>query len=240
MKFKFLDSRNCNSLLPLIPTIQVLRMLDEYLEKHANSSDSKKNGAVVLLIAANERMNNRVSCFRRLGNSPINVLMDYNVETRAVKFQGIKGAKAGNAEFQMLFRFPEGITWCFCIPLQFILKGWGDAEAGRMAYIHSVSCGGSTKDLWSYACITEQNWFTINRKHMGELARRSCKTFYSAWEEAGGCSEVHYKTRLEYINLNEQEVSEWQNAAAVQIGAHNLSGSSGNRTPNPFIPSLWS
>jgi hypothetical protein len=137
----------------------VARLLDEYLRRHVNDVRGEIHGSVDALIRHNERTANRARGSQRLCNSPIEIALIYNVANREVDVQGLKRPLSGRANFHTILVLANGITWKTMVPLQFLLKGWGDANRGHQCYVHSIAH--NVNQIQSFADI-QARWETAS------------------------------------------------------------------------------
>lgn len=143
---------------------------------------------------------------------------------------------SASANFHMILVLENGITWKTIIPLQFLLKGWGDANRGHQCYVHTISNNmsqmnsfanmqareTSASDDYFYVGITGRNWLQRFREHMGEMGRESRKRFHRAWRESMGLPDVHFISHLVNINLTFQEAMSWEEFCVDSAGSNRL------------------
>jgi len=224
MKLKLLDERNCQALLPPIHGIRLDRLLEEYLRSYVNEIGGKMNGSVDALISHNRRTFNTKRGTQRLCNSPIEIALIYNVAKQGLDMKGLIKPMGGPANFHTILELSNGITWKTIIPLQFLLKGWGDANHGHQCYVHSISNNISqiksladmharevtASDDYSYVGITGRNWLHRFSEHMGEIGRGSRKRFHQAWHNSMGKEDVHLVSHLVNVNLKKDDAMNWE------------------------------
>ena len=212
------------------------RLLDEYLRRYVNEVRGELHGSVNALIKHNERTSNLQRGSQRLCKSPIEVALIYNVANREVDIKGLKRPMSGRANFHTILVFPNGITWKTIIPLQYLLKGWGDANRGHQCYAHSISNNVSqiksfaemqareaaSSDDYLYVGITGRNWLHRFREHMGEMGRGSRKRFHRAWRESMGIADVHFVSHLVNINLTYKDAMNWEEYYVDRVGSNSL------------------
>ncbi len=241
MKFRFLDARNCHALLPPVHGLPMARLLDEYLRQEVNDKRGELHGSIDALIRHNERTTNRARGSQRLCNSPIEIALIYNVASRKVDVRGVKKPLRGRANFHTILEFANGITWKTIVPLQLLLKGWGDANRGYQCYIHSISHNANqiqsfadmqarweaASDDYHYIGITGRNWLHRFREHMGEMGRGSRRRFYRAWRESMGKTDVHFVSQLGDTNLTYEDAMNWEELHVDQLGSNGLNMISG-------------
>jgi hypothetical protein len=238
MKLRFLDHRNYLSLLPPVRGLPSARVLDTYLGDEVNDKKGDHCGSIDALIRHNERTINMSRSSKRLKESPIEVAVIYHAEKRTVDLQAIVRPHplTGSAKLHTLLEFENGITWKTVVPLQYLLKGWGDANRGYQCYVHSISQhitqvmsfadmierqeDGSSD--YSYAGITSRNWLHRFREHMSEAGRGSRKTFHRAWRDFMGVPDVHFISQLGPINLTKDDAMNWEEANVDNLGPNRL------------------
>jgi hypothetical protein len=83
------------------------------------------------------------------------------------------------------------------MPLQYLLKGWGDANDGYQCYVHTIKYG-STDALNTtgsnsnkviekhYSGITGRNWLQRLEEHLSKVRSGSGNLFHQVWRESGG------------------------------------------------------
>lgn len=236
MRLKYLDKENCHALLPGVDGLRIDRLLDEYLHRQVNHSQGDLPESVDALITHNRSTTNQSRGSERLCDSPIEVALIYNVEKQEIDIKGLKNPVRGPAYFHSILQFEDGITWKIIIPLQFLLKGWGDANYGYQCYVHTISHNVSrvnsfakmqvreatASDDYSYVGITGRNWLHRYSEHMGEMGRGSRKRFHRAWRESMGTPDVHFISHLVNINLSYQEAMDWEEFHVDRIGPNKL------------------
>jgi hypothetical protein len=117
-----------------------------------------------------------------------------------------------------------------CVPLQCVLKGWGDVTQGHMVYEHTVSpmdfAQGELGDQYRaarYIGLTSRNWQTRYREHQRDALTGSELLFHTTLATVfpeGGISQVgmgvfeivrrglNLVSELEYVNLTFEEAME--------------------------------
>lgn len=233
---RFLDAENCLALLPPVHELPMAQLLDEYLQRYVNDVRGELHGSVDALIRHNEKTANQTRGAQRLCNSPIEIALIYNVTNREIDVQGLKKPLKGPANFHTILMLENGITWKTIVPLQFILKGWGDANRGHQCYVHSISHNISQIKSYSdmlareaaavndyhYVGITGRNWLHRFREHMGEMGRGSRRWFHRAWRKSMGVRDVHFASQLQNINLTYKEAMNWEEFHVDRLGSNRL------------------
>jgi hypothetical protein len=236
MKYRFVDAHNCDCLLPPRREISIARILDQYLGREVNDVAGEMNGCVDRLIQHNQRTAGKQRGPLRLCNSPIEIVMVFDIAKKDAKVSGYQRPTKDKARFHTVFKFENGVTWKTVIPLQFLLKGWGDANRGHQCYVHTIAHNisevRSYEDMvareedghqdFPYVGITGRNWLLRLGEHMREMNRGSRKRFHAAWRESLGVEDVHFISELKAINLNFDEAMNWEEYAVDRVSETRL------------------
>lgn len=170
MKLKFLDLQNCYRLIPPIGGLPLFVRLDECLQG-MNDQVGILRGAIDALVRQNQNSTKLVGS-ARFKASPLEIAQGVNVEERTIHTQAVTRPFPGPAQLHIVVGYQNGMTHKKIVPLQYLLKGWGDASRGHQCYIHAISEnvpeGGSVRDLvafnlrnsgnYYYVGITGRNW----------------------------------------------------------------------------------
>jgi hypothetical protein len=242
MNLKYLDKKNCRALLPQIHDLSIARILDNYLQTQI---DVAMPGFIDVLIKHNESTSHLKRGSQRLRNSPLDISLIHNINNRKVDVQSIQKPMIDPSYFQTVLDYENKISWKTIVPLQFLLKGWGDANRGYQCYMHTISKYVSRKinpadiytdlytdeavgsDHYPYVGITGRNWLDRFREHMGEMGRGSRKRFHSAWRQSTGQEHVHFSLHLLNINLTYKEAMSWEEYHVDRLGPNRLNMISG-------------
>lgn len=242
MKIKYLDESNCKALLPSEEYKIVVYQLEEYLD-NINNGGSGHAGLIDELIQHNK--NSVGKLFRLLqrpnlidiGLSVILITGDSRVRTLNTSIPVI-----GNepCKLHLEYNNENGTYWKIIIPLQYLLKGWGDANKGYQCYHHTIvekikpavisktSFGTTEKypeqhDLakvkqYTYFGITGRNWLKRLSEHMREIRQGSNKNFHRAWREMFGMQDVLYTSTLVNVNYTYEQAMKWEEWAVDTNG----------------------
>ncbi len=141
MKLTFLDESNCKALLPKDEFTIVLCQLDEYLE-NINQGGSGHIGLIDNLIQHNKKSTGKLF---RLRISPN--LIDIGLSVLSIT--GDNRVRTLNSSIPVLGNEPcklhleqnneNGTYWKIIIPLQYLLKEWGNANKGYQCYHHTIA-----------------------------------------------------------------------------------------------------
>lgn len=249
MKFKHLSASNCHDLLPELFDMRVLRDFDKYLEELNNYDEHK--GIVGKLTQKNQTTQGKRP-WDRILNYDIEVCLDMDFQTKVAKWRiqdGYaypEGARSGfdrkiNAMFSLIYE--DGTRWTFKLPLQYLLKGWGEANDGHQCYTHCIKLSG-IKDMFGdvvtndsnmiekcYSGITKRNWLKRLEEHLREVRQGGNKLFHRAWREATDGQDIVYHSYLQFVNLTYEEAMDWEE---LYVDAHSLSPKGLNMIPGGF------
>ena len=223
MGTRFLDIQNCRALLPQANETALDRL--EACLVGINDSAGPLRGAVRRLVRHNKRTQDQTIGSMRYIDSPIEIAQIFYRDSGLTNLQAITRPDPGPAKLH--FCFESRVSWKTIVPLQFLLKGWGDANRGHQGYVHTISQdrarvayaqGGQArledddKALY-YVGITGRNWLERLREHIGEVNRGGRRRFHSAWRESIGMEDVHYVSTLNDINMSYEEAMRWEEVA---------------------------
>jgi len=224
MKPRFLDTRNCYALLPQGHGLPLVQRLDECL-RQVNDKQGDLHGSIDELIRHNVRTKNRARGSQRYCKAPIEIAQAVDVASRTVNTRAIERPPFGPAKLHTILEYENAMTRSTIVPLQFLLKGWGDANRDYQCYVHTIShnrgskqsldelkarYGTDSDDDYYYVGITGRNWLLRLDEHMGEMRRGSRRTFYVAWRDAWGIADVQFTSSLMDINLKFEDAMNWE------------------------------
>jgi len=188
------------------------------------------------LIERNEKTLGCVTGAKRLCASPIEILQN------AISFKGIINTQAverkfpGHALYHTALEHENGMRQKATIPLQFLLKGWGDASKGHQCYIHTISENMKAKsfeelfkrnltdaDTYYYVGITGRNWLKRLEEHIRAMRLGNRRLFYVAWRARYGVNDVIFSSFLRDINLTYEDAMNWEEKTVDRI-AHDQYG----------------
>lgn len=230
MKTKFLNTQNCHALLPNAGNLPIIRKLEECLQG-INKQPGQLSGSIEALVHHNEKTLNKTIGSKRLRLLPINIAINSDISKRDIHITAMTGPESPYAKFHLSLQFDNGILWKIVVPLQYLLRGWGDANAGHQGYIHTVSQHmekipnlydwkarkNHDSDEYFYVGITGRNWLLRLNEHIGEMHRGSRKAFHSAWRENLGLDNVLFISMLEEVNLSFEEAMNWEEKKVDKI-----------------------
>jgi len=203
--------------------LPLAQRLDECL-RQINDKHGALRGSIDKLVEHNEKTRNRTRGSQRYCDSSIEISQISYFANRVVNTRAIEGPGSGPAKLHTMLVYENGITWKTIVPLQFLLKGWGDANSGHQCYIHTIAHKleqidslekwqarrQADSDEYYYVGITGRNWLLRFSEHMGELRRGSRKKFHAAWRDSLGLRDVHFISSLMDINLTYEDAMNWE------------------------------
>lgn len=223
MKTQFLDVRNCRELLPRAAGLSLVHHLDECLQQ-IDDYQGPLQGAVRRLIKHNEKTSNRRRGSQRFIDSTFDIAQAVDVVQQRVDTRLAPIPPNGPAKLHTILAFEDGKLWKTIVPLQFLLKGWGDARRGHQCYVHTIAQNRSRlqglpgwhgqslsdEDEYYYVGITSRNWLHRLGEHIGEMRRGSRKRFHAAWRDSLGMEDVQFVSSLMDINLSFDDAMQWE------------------------------
>lgn len=114
----------------------------------------------------------------------------------------------------------------FSVPMQCLLKGWGNVESGHMIYEHNISAMDFAEQQFesvSYIGLTSRNWQTRYKEHQRDALTGSELIFHTSLRKVFNCDsfvqsglgnfELVRKgavllSELQYVNLSYEEAME--------------------------------
>jgi len=232
MKSRFLDARNCHALLPSGHGMSSVQRLEECLSQ-INDSNHKFNGLIDRLIEHNKRTLNKSVGVRRLLPVPIDIAQGINVDDKTIHTQALERPEKSPLLLHMVFGYGPDTSWKIILPVQYLLKGWGDANSGHQCYVHTIARNipnvGTVHQLiqreadqsenYTYVGITGRNWLLRLSEHMREIHSGSRRTFYQAWRDNLGLRDVCFVSQLAEINLEYEDAMNWEEALVDKIAS---------------------
>lgn len=249
MKFKYISVSNCRFLLPGLFDIRILSEFDSYLGEVNNFKPHR--GVIKRLIQINE-LTRAKKPWGRFLDYDIDVCFDMNLQTKVPQFRiqdyyaFPEGARTEvdrkiNGMFSLIYE--DGTRWTFKIPLQYLVKGWGDANDGHQCYVHCIKLSvitemfgeAATSDFKviekCYSGITRRNWIKRLEEHLYEVRQGDHKLFHRAWREATDGKNVVYHSYLQWVNLSYEAAMDWEEK---YVEKHSLAPKGFNMIPGGF------
>ncbi|MBN1472576.1 MAG: hypothetical protein JW925_12410 [Syntrophaceae bacterium] len=228
MKTRFVDVRNYHKLLPLNTGLSLASQLDKCLQG-INDKLGKSKGAIEKLLVRNERTINQSIGSKRLCASPITVAQIPISGTNLFNTSAIEGPPLIPAILHTTIVYENGIRWKTSVPLQFVLKCWGDADKGFQGYIHTIQpnlnlisnydhSNSRESKYYDYVGITGRNWLLRLDEHFREMHRGSKTKFHSLWRKYAGQDNFWFSSFLKDINMTFEEAMKWEEEDVDKLG----------------------
>lgn len=232
MKAKFLDLHNCHNLLPQVGGLQTFSRLEKCLHD-INSHSGVLAGSIDRLIRQNQESGDVSTGSDRLIGSPLDIAQQSNLEKRTVHTQAITRFSPRPALYHTVLGYENGMAHKRIVPLQFLLKGWGDACKGFQCYVHSISENvpesATSEDLhrlnsrdsgnYYYVGITGRNWLLRLNEHVREMANGNSRLFYRAWRERYDKHGILFTSMLKEVNFTYEEAMNWEEAEVDRVAS---------------------
>ena len=217
-------------LLPKGNGLPLIARLDECLQG-INEGSGGLNGAVDRLVKHNENTLGKKAGAKRLIDSPVEVAQISDIESRSINTSAVVRPFRGTAKYHNVLGYKDGMFRKTIIPLQYLLKGWGDASEGHQGYIHTISHNlghiRSSDDLlqrtftdsgnFYYVGITSRNWLVRLDEHVREMHKGNRRLFYKMWQERYGMEDVHFISYLYNVNMTYEEAMNWEEEKVDRI-----------------------
>lgn len=191
--------------------------LDEYLCHLATSGERLPE----ILLAHNLSPDrNRSGC--DLARVDADILLEFDVATGkqdlCLKDYRVNTEFARPVEEQRVVvhvwvRFPDRTQWAVHLPLQALMRGFGDPEQGYQGYAHTIAlldAEGLATSEHRYCGITGRNWLERMGEHFREVRSGSNKTFHRAWREFQGRKDVLFNSELIVLNQSYEAAMAWE------------------------------
>ena len=200
-----------------MPVAQRLEECLRYINNHYDNLIDK-------LIEYNNKTLHKVAGCRRLIPAPVDIAQGILVSKNVINTQALERPEKSPLLLHMIFDYEHRTSWKIVIPLQYLLKGWGDASQGHQCYVHTIARNipktGTVQQLiqreadqsnnYTYVGITGRNWLLRLSEHLREIHNGSRRTFYQAWRDNMGLDDVLYVSQLSDINLEYEEAMNWE------------------------------
>lgn len=237
MKARFLDIRNCHALLPSGNLGNILKKLEICLAQLNDNSEQFRHH-IDDMVKHNQATQGKLSGRKRCLASSLEIAIaliykEDAINVRAAEFERLPGMKIKEAQLHIIRDYKNGSVWKTILPLQFILKGWGDANSGYQGYVHIVSKNMPRNitpqhnairnykgdDDYYYVGLTGRNWLQRFSEHMGEIRRECRYRFHQALKESLGLEDVLFTSMLDNINMTYEEAMNWEEAEVDRIAS---------------------
>ena len=150
MKARYLDIRNFRALLPEAHGLPIAQRLENCL-RGINDNQEPLRGSIDALIKHNERTLDSPRGSLRLRKADIEIAQGIDFLARTVHTQAIERPNSGPAKLHVVLQYPHHTSWKLVLPLQFLLKGWGDATRDHQCYVHTLCRENARHTLTRYA-----------------------------------------------------------------------------------------
>ena len=223
MKTRFIDSRNCQVLLPTIGNLSLVDRLESCLCE-INDNHPKYQGFFKRLLKKNSKSIRSPSASLRLIGTPLDIVQTAYVADRLINTVGCEFPDPSPCRLHIGLDFNNELSWKVIVPLQFLLKRWGDASQGYQGYIHTITHNVpryetfdqlyerqiKDEDTYYYVGITGRNWLKRLSEHVNEIHHGSRKSFHRAWRESMGMENVLIVSSLMAINMTYDDAMNWE------------------------------
>jgi hypothetical protein len=208
--------------------MHVLRDFDSYLTEADNT---KEHIGIVRKLKQKNQETQGQKPWQRILSYDVDISFVIDLQTkqiiREIKDWGATPelARSGmNRKVDAMFSIinEDGGRWTFKMPLQYLLKGWGDANEGHQCYVHCITVSGITELFGEsptgdsgavekcYSGITKRNWLKRLQEHLREVRQDDHKLFHRAWREAVEGKDVVYHSYLQWVNHTYEEAMVWE------------------------------
>jgi hypothetical protein len=232
MEPRYVDLRNCNALLPNIDNLPFAAQLESSL-CGINDNDLKYLGFFHKLLRQNASTISSPSSTSRFAWTQLNIVQIAYVATREINTQAVEFPYANPISLHMGLALNSELSWKIIVPLQYLLKGWGDANKGHQGYVHSITHNApryetpdqliqrqmKDQDSYYYVGITGRNWLQRLSEHVSEMNRGSRKRFHNAWRESLGMKNVQIVSTLRTVNMSFDEAMNWEEQEVDRISS---------------------
>lgn len=212
--------------------LPMLQRLDNCL-CHINDMPGKYHGLIDKLIEHNKSTINKRHGSERLLNIQIDIAQGLFLVEKGIKTEVRDRPYPGPAQLHTVLEYEDGTVWKTLVPLQYLLKGWGDANSEHQCYVHSIaknvpkigsidqflSRQMSDEDTHYYVGITSRNWLERLGEHIAETRRGNRRLFYQTLRESLGWQGVLYTSSLLEINQSYDEAMNWEELHVDKIAA---------------------
>jgi hypothetical protein len=214
------------ALLPSHIGVPLVRKIDNYLDL-INTKDEKNRGVVDKLIKYNEKTQGKRYGSSRYYNYNIDLSIITDLSKGAFHSITFDRPDTGPIKLHLTFLYQDGTNWKIILPLQFLLKGWGDANDGYQCYVHvikenidrdmEINLNTPPRNLsnneFYYAGITGRNWLKRFDEHLSDMRRGSRKWFHTKLRDSFGINNVLYVSSLIDINHEKDDAMKWEEVA---------------------------
>lgn len=232
MKARFVDPKNCQALLPNIGNLPLVERLEHCLCE-INDNHPKYRGFFKKLLKKNSKSMHSPPSSPRLIGSPLDIVQIAYVADRLINTGAWEFPDPSPSRLHIGLNLNNDLSWKVIVPLQFLLKGWGDANRGHQGYIHSITHNVPRyetfdqlyqrqmrdEDSYYYVGITGRNWLQRLSEHVSEIHHGSRKSFHKAWRESMDMKNVQIISSLMAINMTYEEAMNWEEKEVDRISS---------------------
>ncbi|HKI60586.1 MAG TPA: GIY-YIG nuclease family protein, partial [Mariprofundaceae bacterium] len=205
---------------------------DECL-RQVNDIPGRNHGLFDKLIKHNKSTKNMTHSSKRLLNIQMDIAQGLFLVEKTINTQVRDRPFPGPAQLHTVLEYGDGTVWKTLVPLQYLLKEWGDANTGYQCYVHSISKNlpktetvhqfvsrqMSDEDTYYYVGITGRNWLKRLGEHIAETRRGNRRLFYQTLRESMGWHGVLYTSTLMEINQSFDEAMNWEESHVDDIAS---------------------
>ncbi|WP_316845517.1 hypothetical protein [Pedobacter psychrodurus] len=105
-------------------------------------------------------------------------------------------------------------NWVIHLPLQCLMKGFGDPLRGYQCYGHGITLfderGEPKRDELFYCGITGRNWLVRMAEHFRDIEKGSKKLFHRKWREYRNADNVMLNSELIVLNQSHTGAMDWE------------------------------
>lgn len=179
------------------------------------NEDPDEKGLIDKLIKFNQRTSHK-NAWERLYKYDADLGFEINFATRKINYEVkpyykyphlARKKHEQRVVAQIWQNFEDGTKWAYKLPLQCLLKGWGDANDGYQCYIHTIT---SEHEEFSYAGITSRNWLERLDEHLREMRSGSRRLFHKSWRDSLSLENILYGSELLDINASYDIAMSWE------------------------------
>lgn len=225
MKFKYLNPLNCKKLIPRTFDIRYLRLLEQFLDQINTAEETR--GLVDKLIKQNERtfekhIKNRIIGLGADIRFSIDLVNKQNelILTEGLAKRQLEGGFSHHTRLIAQIYFSNETLASTNIPLQPLLKGWGDANDGYQCYCHRIIYRAYDENdaqrEFAYAGVTSRNWLIRFHEHLKDSIKGSQGLFHKAWkdsldqQDSLAPQKMVYLSELLMLNVSKDEAMDWE------------------------------
>ena len=211
MSIRFLDRSNCQALLPPTEGLPALERLESCL-REINEQPGPYQGFIDKLVKHNKKTAKLSYGSKRYLPAAIDITLALDFEARVVHTQAYQ--RPGNAPVRLhvVFENTTNIGWKIILPLQPLLKKWGDANKSYQGYVHTIchdtprlatmpeflSRQSTDQNDYYYVGITGRNWLQRLSEHIREVRNGGRRRFYRAWKSSLDMEDVLIVSAFEF------------------------------------------